>query len=838
MKRFLPVALLALVSVNSLFAQPGKPSPVSMDDTSYLEYYLPFKNVKYDPGILSPQAFFGFELHERLIDWGDVTRYADYLAEKSDRVSVRKYGYTFEKRRFLQVCITSPENQRRLEEIRRDHMKVLDPAVSKTLDLERMPLIVDLRGSVHGDEISGAQGLIPVMYHYAAAEDPAVAALLGKTVILFVPGQNPDGISRFAMWVNSNASLNHFPDRQAREYHEVAPDSRSNHYWMDSNRDWLTAQYPEGQNFVGMYKYWMPNVLLDLHEQASAKNGLYYYSPGDANRTYYLIPQRNQELTRAIGKSTGRCLDSLGVSNFTGFGYDDFYIGKGACYGDLQGSVCILHEVTSPYGHLRDLGDKGILTFGETVRWQSMAAVAVLRGAVQNARDLKEYQRDFYIDSARKAAADKDRGYVFDPRGNRGIAFHFVDNLLLHDIEVYPVEGEQDRYFVPFRQRHYYKVKGIFEDITEFQDSVFYDISTWSPARAYNLNYSTVAADPAVGAKVTEAKLPEGTVTGGQGDLGYAFAPGEFYVPYMITALQKEGIRLQVSPLPFRYRNKTEKTDISLPAGTLVIPAGGQPLEGESLLKLVTGLAKRCSVDVVALKSQKRKGFSLSDLTLRDVRQPRTAIITDTGNPRQQGAIWHTLDYHFAMNHSLVDFKTFYGANFDPDRYDAMIFSGNINTGAAGKEAYEKLASWVEAGGTLILFGPAHHIAASWGDNVTAEMGKGIKGLVLNAEILVKDSPLLWGYDQDGIDLFQNNATVWTVDQGAEVVMRFAREPYRSGFVSDKNLKRMAGSPVLATHRMGKGCIIYIKNDLTFRAYWYGTNHILTNAILFGDLIP
>jgi len=55
MKRFLPVALLALVSVNSLFAQPGKPSPVSMDDTSYLEYYLPFKNVKYDPGILSPK---------------------------------------------------------------------------------------------------------------------------------------------------------------------------------------------------------------------------------------------------------------------------------------------------------------------------------------------------------------------------------------------------------------------------------------------------------------------------------------------------------------------------------------------------------------------------------------------------------------------------------------------------------------------------------------------------------------------------------------------------------------------------------------------------------------
>lgn len=832
-------ALFLLIPAGRLSAQPGKPSPVSMDDTSYLEYYLPFKNVKYDPGILTPEAFFGFELKERMVDWGDVTRYVDYLAGKSDRVSVRKYGYTAEKRRFLQVCITSPENQRRLEEIRQEHLKILDPAVSPGLDLDRMPLVVDLRGSVHGNEISGVQGLIPVMYHYAAADDPAVASLLEKTVILFVPGQNPDGISRFATWVNSNASANHFLDRQAREYHEVSPSSRANHYWMDSNRDWLTAQYPEGRNSVTMYEYWMPNVLLDLHEQSGSRNGLYYYSPGDPNRTYRYIPQRNQDLTRAIGKSTGRCLDSLGVSNFTERGYDDYFIGKGACYGDLQGSVCILHEVTSTRGHLQRLGDDGFFTFGETVRWQSMSAVAVLKGAVENAKALKEYQRDFYIDSARKAAADKERGYVFDARGNRGIAFNFLSNLLLHEIDVYPVNGEKGRYFVPFRQRHYYKVKGIFEDITEFQDSIFYDISTWSPARAYNLNYGTVTADPSVGRRIAEAELPKGKISGGRGDLGYAFAPGEFYTPYLITALQKAGVCVQVSPVSFRYWNKADKTDLVLPAGTLVIPAAGQPLEGESLRQLMEDLARQCSVDVLALKSQKRKGFSLSALTLKEVRNPRTAIITDTGNSIQQGAMWHMLDCHFAMNHSLVDFKRVHGDSFDPERYDAMIFSGNVNASEVGEKAYGKLASWVEAGGTLILFGGAHHLASGIGnDDVTAETGKGISGLVLNAEVTAKDSPLLWGYDQESIDLFQGNATVWNVDDRANVVLRIAPEPYRSGYVSEKNLKRMAGSPVIATRRMGKGCIIYIKNDLTYRSYWYGTNHILTNALLFGNLIP
>ena len=41
-------ALFLLIPAGRLSAQPGKPSPVSMDDTSYLEYYLPFKSSEYE----------------------------------------------------------------------------------------------------------------------------------------------------------------------------------------------------------------------------------------------------------------------------------------------------------------------------------------------------------------------------------------------------------------------------------------------------------------------------------------------------------------------------------------------------------------------------------------------------------------------------------------------------------------------------------------------------------------------------------------------------------------------------------------------------------------------
>lgn len=784
-----------------------------------LLFLTPKVAAQYNPAILPPQDFLGFNLEDRLADWGDITRYVDYLERVSDRVSVERFGYTFERRQFLQVCITSPRNQQRLEEIRQTHLKVTDASVSSQLNLEEMPLVVDLRATIHGNEISGAQALLTILYHYAAAEDEAVGQMLDNTVLLVVPAQNPDGMSRFATWVNAASSVHHFLDNQSREYHEATPSSRANHYWMDTNRDWLTAQYPEGRNLVTMYERWMPNVLLDLHEMGSSASGLYYFSPGDPNRTYSYIPQENQDLTRAISETTRRGLDSLGISYFTGRGYDDFFIGKGACYGDLQGSVCILHELASTRGHVRDYGKNGVHTFSETVDWQRVSATAVLNGAVSHARALKDYQRRFYQDAARAAAVDPAAGYVFDARGNRGIAFKFLENLLLHEIAVYPVTGVSGRYFVPFRQKHYYKIKGIFEDITEFQDDKFYDISTWSPARGFNLQYGTVAEAPAVGDRIATATLPEGTVVGGMSPLGYTFEGSEFYAPRLITALQQQGIRVEVSP-----------------EGLLVVPVADQLLEPQALYDAVAAQAAECAVDVTALAAGRRKTLDTYVKERTAVRQPRTAIITDTGSSIQQGALWHLLDFHYAMNHSLVDFSTFAGDRFDIGRYDALIFCGQVPLGKAGADAWRKLADWVSSGGTLILIGEAHKVSGAIdSDSIAAEAGKGVSGLVLNAELTRPECPLFWGYHQPDIDLFKGNATVWTVAPDAEVLLRYAAEPYRSGYVTPENLARFAGAPVVALKHKDQGVILYIQEDFAYRAYWLGTNHILSNALLFGD---
>ena len=835
--RFAAVVLGATVLLTALpsAAQPARPAPVDTDPSA-VEYFLPASGAQYDPAILTPNAFFGFELGDRLADWGDVTRYMNYLAEASDRVSIKTFGRTHEGRTYLQAVITSPANQANLEPIRRAHLKVTDAAAAKGMDFGKLPLVVNLGASIHGNEISGCQATLALAYYYAAVQDPAVERMLSETVLVLSPGFNPDGINRFCSWINTNASRHPFEDNQAREYHEPAPSFRANHYWMDCNRDWLTAQFDVGQNCVAMYEYWMPNVLLDMHEMTRGR-ALFYFSPGDPNRTYQYIPQENQDLTLAISEFTGRSLDSIKVTFFTQRGYDDFFIGKGACYGDIQGSVCILHELVAPRGHLRFVPQHGHWTLAESIRWQGHAATAVLEGAVANAQALKDYRYRFYQDAAAAADADPSQGYLFDAGGDRALAWHFIDNLRLHEIDAYRVTDREGQYYVPFRQKHYYKIKGIFEDITQYTDSLFYDISTWSPARAYQLNVSLTATAPRALERIDAWPFPQGTVSGGPSPIGYAFASGDYYAPWLIQALQQRGIRVEVAQQPFAYRYRAGRVKTTFEAGTLVVPVGGQPVSEAELYALLCDLSGRSAVDVTALQADRRKGFDLASVSRTIVRSPRTAILTNTGNSIQQGAMWYLLDARYAMNHSLVDLEMFRKEEFDLTRYDVLICSGTLPEREKMPAAYDRLQKWVEEGGTLVLLGSARTVSdAIGGAHVAAHVANGVSGVVLNAE-MTGESPLFWGYRKRNLDLFKGKATTWSVPEEAEVLMHWSEKPYRSGYISERNLKRIAGTPVIALARKGQGVTVFIQEDVTYRSYWFGGNHLLTNAIYFGDLL-
>ena len=103
------------------------------------------------------------------------------------------------------------------------------------------------------------------------------------------------------------------------------------------------------------------NVVVDQHEQGALRP--YYFSPGHPKRTHPFTPQLNQDLTAEISSYTAKALDRIGTTYYSKEGYDDFYYGKGAAYGDAHGSVCLLYEQGSTRGHLRNT-PSGEWTFG------------------------------------------------------------------------------------------------------------------------------------------------------------------------------------------------------------------------------------------------------------------------------------------------------------------------------------------------------------------------------------------------------------------------------------------------------------------------------------------
>ncbi|NNK10885.1 MAG: hypothetical protein HKP08_06025, partial [Flavobacteriaceae bacterium] len=61
--------------------------------------------------------------------------------------------------------------------------------------------------------------------------------------------------------------------------------------------------------------------------------------------------------------------------------------------------------------------------------------------------------------------------------------------------------------------------------------------------------------------------------------------------------------------------------------------------------------------------------------------------------------------------------------------------------------------------------------------------------------------------------------------------------PLMSGYISEENAALISNSVPFKTSRMGRGRVILFTDNTNFRAFWYGTNKLLMNAIFFGDMM-
>ena len=303
------IAVLAgLLALVSLRAQ----APVSLD------YFLP-DTCNYNKSIPTPASVLGFEIGEFQATPELAVAYIKALAAASDRVLLRQYGWTHERRPLYLLIISTEQNIRDIDRIKAEHDKLSDPSANGSTD---GPVFNWFGNSIHGNETSGFNASLLLAYHLAAANTPYTQKVLESNIVLIDPMINPDGIGRFSEWANSHRSSVPNVDDQELEHNEMWPGSRSNHYWFDLNRDWINQTQPESQYRAVAMLDWKPNIYTCAHEKGSDAN--YHFSPGEPTRVHPLIPDECQAFIharRAVGVHSESTVEDWAGSGAEGDNY-------------------------------------------------------------------------------------------------------------------------------------------------------------------------------------------------------------------------------------------------------------------------------------------------------------------------------------------------------------------------------------------------------------------------------------------------------------------------------------------------------------------------------------
>ena len=847
MKR-LPKLIIASFALLSPFI--GSTQPKFAEYAYDLSYFLPKTQQmrgeevalegKYNSAIPTPKQVLGFELGERYCDWGEVLHYMEVLDRVSDRIQIVELSRTYEYRRMIQLIISSPKNMDNLAQIKADHIKLSDPAQSATLNIEQMPLVADITCSIHGNEASGANAAIALTYHFAASEDSAVLEMLDKMVLLIIPGMNPDGYNNFATWCNYTVGSLRNTDKSSYENSEPWPGNRGNHYYANLNRDLLMCQHPEGRVGVSHYLDWLPNLVLDLHEKG--KEATFFHSPGHPKRLHPYVTPRNQELTGEVGAYISKALTPIGAKPYSGRDFDDFYLGKGAAYGDVHGSVCLLFEQPNPRNYASIFKDGTLVTFPSGIRSQTYATLAALGAGYDMREKLLNHQRDFYQKSAAAASDDLVQGYIFHACGDKGRVYRLLENLAVHQIEVYhlakDVKVGKDKflageaYVIPLQnQRFYYKTKAVWEKLglDAYQSKKFYDISTWSFPLAYNMTHAELKSVDGLLGERAELKFHEGAVIGGKSGVAYAFGATELYSFNLLRALLLENIDVKIARAPFKADGH------KMGEGSAIVEVTES--NSERVYNILAKAAKDNGVDVYALNK-----FNGEKLNLAAAQMPKVALITGSGiDGSAVGEVWKMLDNHYGISPTRLTIEAV-GKSKSLDKYNVIVLTGYLPKGHASRV---KIREWVEAGGTLITTKDGHKATNGAGltqikrlpDVAEKAVENVIKGMILNATIDTT-SPLGYGYTHNELPLMKVGTTAYEnpTEGGVIVPLRYTATPYLSGYISQSNLDRFVSTPAAFVTKYGKGRVIHFADNPTFRSYWYGASKMFMNAVYFGHL--
>ncbi|MDH5610352.1 MAG: M14 family metallopeptidase, partial [Cyclobacteriaceae bacterium] len=684
-------------------------------------------DLSYLPGIQSPKEYLGYELGEAFTVYAKVEAYFKQLAEASPRVIYHEYGETYEGRPLINLVISSEENIQKIDQLQNTHLSLQTASGSQAQDIiNNQPVFMSFSYNIHGNEASSTEAAMQVAYRLAAATDQTILDVLKKEVIVLYICINPDGRDRYVYWYKTTKRIGR-PAEEPRdmEHYEPWPGGRTNHYWFDVNRDWVWGVHPETRGLANEFQNWMPQAHVDCHEQGYNSN--YFTGPGTTPRNK-LLPESYEPWSKVFGDANIAEFDKHQINYFTRDAFDFFYPGYGSSYPSVMGGIGMLVEQGghSAGGRIVETEDGYRLTLRQRIFDHYTTSLASIKAAAANRQALLQYSYDAWQPAKSKSTT---KAYFFS--GSDMYSGDLVNVLLRNGINVYQANAgfqvaqakdyqtgnvikkslPAGTYIVPTDQPRHLLINSIMERNLAIEDSVMYDMATWSAPIAYNLEaYSTSGTYSVDKKQLTELISYTGKVTNTAPQYAYVVDWSQRKAPQALAMLWAKGYHVRSAFEPFGDGTR------SYPAGSLVILKGRNLEKAATIDADMAEIARRAGVEIVGHNTGRMvTGMDLASTRNRPIDQPKVAMMVDEPfSSYTGGQIYFLFDWETGLPIERVRTSTlqqtslpkgsFRFGGVDMKAYDVLILpeGGRNLTQVFGDKALAEIKAWVEEGGVLI----------------------------------------------------------------------------------------------------------------------------------------
>ena len=764
----------------------------------------------FDPAVPTWETVNGFELGSRQATYDEVVKYLDAVDGASPQVVRRDLGRKSWEGRALPYVIVSRARHlepRRLEAtaatMRSIRRARLTSRAVRTVARKR-PGIVNVASNVHGDEPSGTDASMKLLYELAARTDCANLRRLGRLVTFILPLQNPDG-------------------REAG--------TRENAYGFDMNRDWFARTQPETDSKVRLLERYPPLFFIDAHEQV----GTAYFFPPNADPIHHEISAQaldaiNNTYAPAMKKAAER--DGFDYTNYTT--YDLFFMG----YGDTVPAAA--------FGSAGMTFEKGGQSpYNEKTAEQFSTQDATLTAAAENKRRLIEDWAKQWPRAARQGRAGtlepnlvvqpdnevqfpvpavKVYGYFFRADRSAGDAARLARRLRSLDVRVYRLRRAArlraahgyatkgfrsmrlpaGTFWIPLGQPQKHWIQALMGEDSYVPFPYFYDVSGWSNPLLMGL---------------------EG---------GFAARPNRT-LPVKPWRGRSLGSVRGSGPV-WRFRSDSTQAlgfifDVLRAKGRVVRSAQTTVVSGIARAPLAK-LARRRDVGLRPAPATPLSGGL-------DVQLPKVAVLENvvTVSGTSSGFTEYVLEQRFGLDTDVLTSVELEAGGLSGGGYTALVVpAGPLPTGGLTPAGLAQIQLFVRNGGRYVGFGRAGLVVATASGLSTATEQPAPSDYQIpgaSFRMLVEKNDVLgFGFGGESF-VFNVGDPIFAPDPPTgRVVASYPDDDrfFSSGYVEGADALR--GTPVAIRDSAGQGTTILFSFDANFRAYTDSTIRMFANALL------